>query len=79
MPVIRVVIGARQEFVGAGCCDDIGGAVTPFLRALGIERDQEVQYLARIGVDDGEQCRVGDVAVALIERDLREIDRMFLR
>ena len=37
-PVLRIIVGARQQFAGAGCLDHGDGAVRPGLRALGVER-----------------------------------------
>ena len=73
MPIVRIVIGAVQQFAGACCGDDVGNAITPHLRALGIERHPEMQLLAGVSVDRAEQCRVGQIEISLIERNLRAI------
>ena len=57
-PVVRIVGEARQQLAGAGRFDDGNGAVRSGLRPFGIERHQEVQALAGVGVDDGEERRV---------------------
>ena len=70
MPVLGIVIGTRQQFTGARCFDDGDGAVAPRLCALGVERHEEVQTLAGIGVQCGEERGIGDVEIGLVERDL---------
>src|SRR5262249_35283873 len=52
-PIFRTVIGAWQQFAGARCLDDIDGAIGPELRALGIERQEEMQPLTSVGVRYG--------------------------
>jgi hypothetical protein len=78
-PVFGIIEATRQQFTGARRLNDVNGAVTPQLRALGIERHEEVQPLTRVGVGDGEQRRVGDVEIGLIKRDLCSVMRKGLR
>ena len=70
MPVLGIVIGTRQQFAGARRLDDGDGAIAPRLCTLGVERHEEVQTLAGVGVQCGEQRGIGDVEIGLIERDL---------
>ena len=39
-------------------------------RALGVERQRRMESLARIGVDRGEERRIGDAEIRLVESDL---------
>src|SRR5262249_42178894 len=73
VPVFRIIVGARQQFVRASRRDDVGGAVGPELRELGVVRNGEKQNLAGVGVDRGKQRRVAQVKVSLVKRDLRGI------
>ena len=50
------------------------GAVANLLREHRIERHQEVQPLAGVGIQHREERGVGAVEIGLIERDLRGID-----
>ena len=69
-PILGIVEAARQQLPRACRLDDVGRAITPQLRPLGIEWDKEVQTLAGIGVGCGEQRGIGDVQIRLIERHL---------
>src|SRR5262249_37331824 len=69
-PILGIVEAARQQLAGARCLDDVGGAITPHLRPLGIKRDKEMQPLTGVGVGRGEQCGIGNVKVRLIKRQL---------
>jgi hypothetical protein len=71
VPILPVVVGARQQFAGTCCFDNRDRTVGPTLRALNVERHQKVQAFARICVQRGEQCRIGDVEMRLVESDLR--------
>src|SRR5262249_44707099 len=74
-PILGIVEAARQQLAGARRLDDVGGAITPHLRPLGIKRDKEMQPLAGVGVGRGEQRGIGDVEIRLIERHLRGVLR----
>ena len=52
--LIPVAVGARQQLAGARRRDDIGGAIAPQLRALGVEWHPEMQLLTAVNVDRGE-------------------------
>src|SRR5262245_54040690 len=77
-PVVGIVSEARQKLAGARRLDYSCSSIGPSLRALGIERHQQVQPLARIGVDDREQCGISDVEVSLIKQDLSVVLRISL-
>ena len=72
-PVLGIFCDAHQQFTRARCLDHHNGAVTGGLRQLRIERHQEVQALAGVGVENGEQCGIGAVEIGLIDRNLRGI------
>src|SRR5271166_3605311 len=73
-PVLRIVIGTRQQFAGARRLDHGDRAVGPRLRLHGVEGDEHVQALAGVGVERGEdRWMFGNVQVALVEPDLRGI------
>jgi hypothetical protein len=74
-PIRRIIVGTRQQFTGARRFDDIDGTITPKLRALGVERHDEVQPLTGVSIDCGEQCGIGDIEIGLIEGDLRGVLR----
>jgi len=67
VPILGIVVGAREQFTGTRRLDDVGRAVGPHLRALGVEWHEEVQLLASVRVRHREQCGIGDVEVGLIE------------
>ena len=69
-PILRIVVSARQQLAGARRLDDGDGTIAPRLCALGVERHEEMQTLAGVGVQRGEERGVGVVEVGLIERDL---------
>ena len=71
VPILRVVVGARQQFARTCCFNNHDRTVGPKLRTLGVERHQKMQTFARICVQRGEQCRIGDVEIRLVEGDLR--------
>src|SRR5262249_48242128 len=77
-PVLGIGSEARQKLAGARRLDYGCGPIGPGLRALGIERHQQVQPLARIGVDDREQRGISDVEVSLIKQDLSVVLRIGL-
>jgi hypothetical protein len=65
-PILGIVEAAWQQLARARRLDDVGGAITPHLRPLGIKRDKEMQALAGIGVRRGEQRGIGDVEIRLV-------------
>ena len=71
---VGILCDARQQLARARRLDHCDGAVAHGLCQHRIERHQEVQALAGVGVDDGEQRGIGDVEIGLIERDLRGVD-----
>ena len=58
-PIFRILSDARQQLAGPCRLDHGDGAVADRLCQLRIERHQEVQALAGVGVDDSEQRRIG--------------------
>ena len=62
-PMLRVTGEARQQFARARCLDHRDGAIAPHLSALRIERHQQMQPLAGVGVDDRDQRGVRMVEV----------------
>ena len=77
MPVVLRTEAPRQQLAGARCFDNVGRAVAPQLRALGIERDEEMQPLAGIGVGRGKERGIGNVEIRLIQRYLRGVLREY--
>ena len=67
--------GARQQLLHFACAHDQRGAVARLLRERGIEGHEFAVKLEGVPVERGEQRRVGQVEVGLIERDLRRVDR----
>jgi len=72
-PILRIVGDAREQFARARRLDDGDDAVAPELRALGLERHEEVQLLASVSVGAAEQRGIGDVQIRLVERDLGSV------
>jgi hypothetical protein len=75
VPILLVVVGARQQFARTCCFDNRDRTVGPKLRVLGVERHQKMQAFARVCVQRGEQCRIGDVEISLVASDLRGVLR----
>src|SRR5262245_51012340 len=71
--ILTVGIEPRQQLAHARRLDHRNRAIARFLRASGVELDGEVQSLAGIGVDHGDQRWISDMEEVLIKRHLRRI------
>jgi ABC-type lipoprotein export system ATPase subunit len=69
-PVSRILCEMREQFAGVRSLDDHQRAVGPVLRALGIERDGEVEEFAGISVYTSEEARRDHIQVGLIQTHL---------
>jgi len=67
--------GARQKLLGVACPDHLYRPVAHGLGERRIERNQFRMELKRVAIECGEQGRVGQVEVGLVERDLSGVDR----
>ena len=65
----------RKQLLHFARAYDQRGAVAGTLRKGRIEGDQFAMQLERVAVERREQCRIGQVEIGLIERDLRRVDR----
>src|SRR5262249_41909006 len=75
VPILGIVISARQQFSSACGFNDADRTIRPKLCALSIELDQKMQPFARVCIYGCEQCGVGDFEVGLVKRDLRRVLR----
>ena len=75
LEIFRIAGEARQEIAGAGGVDDRLGVVDRFFCAPSVERQGEVEDLARVGVHAGDERGIGLVEEVLVEGDLRRIAR----
>ena len=77
-PVLGIFCDAHQQFTRARRLDHRNSAIAGGLRQLHIERHQEVQALAVVAVEHGEQCGIGAAEIGLIDRDLCGVLRITL-
>ena len=75
MPIGRIAVGPRQELARLRRLDDGDGSVRPQLCALGVEGHKKMEMLASIGIERGEQRRVGHIEIGLVERYLCGVAR----
>jgi hypothetical protein len=73
-PIVSVFGDAWEEFAHSRCFNHCNGAIAHGLRQLCIERHEEVETLASVGVNDTEQGGIENVEKGLIQSDLRRID-----